>query len=116
MTEMETIGDLHSLAGTGLNTFRKLSDKYHTMKPGDVVRMSYYDEADPETRTLLWQELLKVRAMVVGPLGRLLAEHADSNHQVIAEGESAEDALSWTMIEHYGVHSVDDPFVAIYYH
>lgn len=75
---MKTVGAKYASA-VGRNTFRRTSEKYRALSPGDEVLMEYTPEAGGEP---FLTERLTVRAIVEGNVHELLTAHAGSNQAI----------------------------------
>lgn len=107
---METITDqyvFNSLAGGGQNTIRKLSEKYETIGPGDVVLMEYRKAVGEPALAV---EKLVVASVAVAPLEVIVVEHGGNNHGV-ARGPELEALI----VDRYGNDDPEAPYLAIYF-
>lgn len=103
---IETITDTYlPLAGGGVNTLRKVSDKYEALNPGDIVQMEYRAAVGEGAFAT---EKLIVASMVVGDLDALCEAHAKRNH-----GKLTPAKLRERMLELYS--DPDAQYVVIYF-
>lgn len=95
--DMITVGHYQPLAGRGANTIRRLSDKYTKIGPGDIVRMRYATDFDPEVPTeptaVIATELLRVSAVVIGNFHEIISSHGLCNHAV-EDGAEIDDLIA----------------------
>jgi len=80
--QMITVSKYCPLAGTNRNTFRRYSEKYETLQPGDLVFMQYateFDDNDVPT-SVHASEWLTVASVAIGPYKTLKMHHLPRNH------------------------------------
>lgn len=117
---MITVGEYQPLAGSGLNTIRRLSSKYEQLRPGDTVTMYYgilAKEGEEEAiegsglAKINGIEQLVVASTVILPYFVLMDVHMIENHGNLSSREEFDDFFRET----YNGLEESDRYVAIYF-
>ena len=120
---METVGAKYASA-VGRNTFRRTSERYLDLSPGDEVLMEYAHEAGARPFV---SERLTVRALVKGNIHELLIVHAAHNQAIDLDAEfnhtidpevhvqSPAVELFGILEAAYGAIEADAQFVVVYF-
>lgn len=111
---MDVIGGRYEPA-VGRNTFRRFSNKYGMLMPGDEVLVCYKSHVDAEPFAV---ENLIVRAIARGKLSEMLKHHAIHNHAInpLEMGNRSGELLWHTLCRVYDDADMDEQFVVVYFH
>lgn len=106
---METVGEYRPISG--LNHFRRASEKYEHLEAGDVVTVNFVPEAGAEVPTVTVSA--QVAYVVRGKLDELLEKHWKENAAMQPWGHHTQGALLGILADAYGDISLDDDFIVV---